>query len=176
MFRFNISALPKHHHRTLALMLGIVHLIVISGTSNALAQPLMLAHLGLFLIWQPLLSHRLRLEVRSVILVSLLMIIIVGSLNWVLLSLWLLMLIGLLSGQTNVSSRQRYASLTALVFLVLELMIGCIPEIFELSVLSADLQIVFNYALGLLPLALFMMPAPVMMRNRYHALWISCMV
>ncbi len=159
MFRFNISALPKHHHRTLALMLGIVHLIVITGTSNALAQPLMLAHLGLFLIWQPLLSHRLRLEIRSVLLVSALMIVIVGILNWAILSLWLLMLIGLLSGQANVSPRQRYASLTALVFLVLELMIGCIPKIFDLSVLSVDLQMVFNYALGVLPLALFMMPS-----------------
>jgi len=87
------------------------------------------------------------------------MIAIIGVLNWSLLSLWLLMLIGLLSGQVNASLRQRYANLTALVFLVLELMIGAIPRIFDLSTPSVEFQQVFNYALGLLPVVLFLIPA-----------------
>ncbi len=159
MFSFNISALPRYEHRTLALMLAIVHIIVVSGVSSVISQPLMLAHLGLFLIWQPLLSHRLRLDTRSVIIVSVLMIFIIGILNWFMLSLWLLMLIGLLSGQVKSSQRQRYANLVALIFLLLELMIGCIPGIFDLATPSADFQYVYNYALGLLPVALFLMPA-----------------
>jgi len=159
MASFSLSALPKYEHRTLALMLAIVHLIVITGVQDELAKPLMLAHLGLFLIWQPLLSHRLRLDTRSVILVGLLMMAIIGILNWSLLSLWLLMLIGLLSGQVNTSPRQRYANLTALVFLVLEIMIGAIPRIFDLTTPSVEFQQVFNYALGLLPVILFLIPA-----------------
>ncbi len=159
MASFNLSSLPRYEHRTLALMLAIVHLIVISGVRDELAKPLMLAHLGLFLIWQPLLSHRLRLDTRSVILVGLLMIAIIGTLNWSLLSLWILMLIGLLSGQVNASPRQRYANLAALVFLILELMIGVIPRLFDLSTPSVEFQQVFNYALGLLPVILFLIPA-----------------
>jgi len=159
MLRFNLSALPRHEHRTLALMLGFVHLTVISGVSSELAIPLMLAHLGLFLIWQPLLSHRLRLDARSVIIVTVLMLVIIGTLNWALLSLWLLMLIGLLSGRVNATPRQRYANLSALIFLLLELMIGCIPKIFDLAAASTEPHMIFNYGLGLLPVVLFLMPA-----------------
>ena len=52
-----------HEHRMLGLMLACLHLAIWWDFGGALSRCLMLAHLGLFLLWQPVWSNLLFLIV-----------------------------------------------------------------------------------------------------------------
>ena len=56
---------PRYEHRILGLMLVCLHLSVWGDIDGPLARSLMLAHLGLFLLWQPLWSRQQKLELGS---------------------------------------------------------------------------------------------------------------
>ena len=48
------SVLQRQEHRTLALMLALLHVVIWWDFGGGVSRSLMLAHLGLFLLWQVL--------------------------------------------------------------------------------------------------------------------------
>lgn len=153
-----MTSLSRHEHRVLALMLLVVHVSVWWDFGGAISRSLMFVHLGLFLLWQPLFSRERRLEFQGVAVFFIATVAFVAWLNWSLMTFWLLLLTGFVGGRVTVGSRDRYVYLTSLVFVVSEVLIGCIPPMFDVRSLSADFKLLFRFGLLLVPLVLFFVP------------------
>ena len=92
--KLNLKALlsERNEYRILALMLILLHLAIWGDVGDALTRSVMLAHLGLFLLWQPLWNSELRLKWSSGLIFLLAAIAFVVWLNWWLMTFWLLSL------------------------------------------------------------------------------------
>ncbi len=140
-------------------MLILLHSALWWDFGGPLSRSLMLAHLGLFLIWQPVWRRDQRLAARSSLVFILVTVAFTLWLNWWLMAFWLLLLTGLVSVRVIVGRVDRYVYLSTLLFLVSELLIGCIPRMFSVESLAAEVQSLFQYGLPLLPATLLFIPA-----------------
>lgn len=138
----------------LAAMLLLLHIAIWQDLNTAFSRSLMLAHLGMFFIWQPLWSREQRVAVRSALFFVVFTCAIIYWLNWWIIFGWLLLLIGLVAGQTIENITERRAYLLALVFLVTELLIRCVTELFSVSNLSSQILNLYKYGSLLLPIAI----------------------
>jgi signal transduction histidine kinase len=150
---FTVTRLLTHRneYRVLAAMLFFLHLSMWWDFAQPLSRSLMLAHLGLFLIWQPFWSRSQRLDFKSAVAFILMTIGFVLWLNSWLLFFWLLLLIGLVSGLSLFNNRERYVYMLILVFLVSDLLIRSVPLLFTVKTLPPGAVDLFKYGL-LLPL------------------------
>jgi signal transduction histidine kinase len=135
-----------------------MHVAVWWDFADAISRSLMLAHLGLFLLWQPMWSRDRRLGIQGILFFVLVTIAFIASLNCGLMTFWLLMLAGFLGGRVIVGTRDRYAYFLSLVFVVSEILIGCIPPMFDVSTLSDEFKEIFRYGLLAVPLVLLFIP------------------
>lgn len=158
MARPNALLASKADHRVLALMLLLLHFAVMWDFGGALSRSLMLAHFGLFLIWQPFWSHAQRIDLASVLVFALAATLYLFWYGWPLVTFWSLVLIGLVAGRASVNRRQRYVHLMAIVFLVSEVLVGCIPPIFRIQALSSQFMLMFRYGLLVLPVVMLLIP------------------
>ncbi len=145
-------------HQVLALMLMVMHVAVWWDFAEAVSRSLMLAHLGLFLLWQPMWSRDRRLGIQGTLVFVLVTISFIAWLNWGLMTFWLLMLAGFLGGRVIVGTRDRYAYLLSLVFVVSDILIGCIPPMFEVRTLSEEFKEIFRYGMLAVPVVLLFIP------------------
>jgi len=135
----------------LAAMLLLLHFAIWKDFGSALSRSLMLAHLGLFFIWQPLWQRDQRVALRAGILFVLFTGGFIYWMNWWILCGWIILQIGLVAGQVLESTTERRAYLITLVFLVSELLIRCITELFEITNFSSSVYDLFRYGLIALP-------------------------
>ena len=87
---------PRSEHRLLSCMLVVLHLALWWDFPGAVSRSLMLIHLGIFLIWQPLWSREHKLEWGGLTLFFLLTAAFIWWLNWWLIAFWMVLLIGLI--------------------------------------------------------------------------------
>ncbi len=146
---------PSHEHRLLGLMLACLHLAIWGDFAGPLSRSMLLAHLGLFLIWQPMWSLERRLDRATAVICVGAVAAFVAWMSWPLVTFWTVLLIGFVGGRIKVGRVSRYAYLMALVFLVSELLIGCVPPVVGIPALPRDVEPVFRYAVLLVPLGLF---------------------
>jgi signal transduction histidine kinase len=146
-----------HEHLLLAAMLPPLHGVIWGDFGSPLSRSLMLAHLGLFLIWQPLWRSDERLDPKQAAGFVVFTIAFVAWLNWWLLFLWLLILIGLIGGRVFVDRRERLAYGVTLLILVCELVIGTIPRMFSVP-LPAEVDRFFDPGLLAAPVLLLLVP------------------
>ncbi|HSS66656.1 MAG TPA: hypothetical protein VLS27_19660, partial [Gammaproteobacteria bacterium] len=59
------ASTSRLEHQVLALMLMVMHVAVWWDFAEAVSRSLMLAHLGLFLLWQPMWSRDRRLGIQG---------------------------------------------------------------------------------------------------------------
>lgn len=135
----------------LAAMLLLLHFAIWKDFGSALSRSLMLAHLGLFFIWQPLWRRDQRIALQAGILFVLFTSGFIYWMNWAMLCGWIVLLIGLVAGQVLENVTERRAYLLTLVFLVSELLIRGTTELFQVSNLSNSVYELFKYGLVLLP-------------------------
>jgi len=148
----------RHEYRVLGLMLILLHSAVWWDFGGALSRSLMVAHLGLFLLWQPVWSRDMRLAGSSAVVFVLATAAFIAWINYWLVIAWLLMLVGLVGGRVTVSRADRYAHMLALLFLVCELLIGCIPPVFAEQAVGSQVHVLFGQGLLALPVALLFVP------------------
>ena len=134
-------------------MLALLHVAVFRGVADPWARALLLAHLGLLLLWQPF----LRADEQRVSLVQGLIIALAASavmlwLDWWLLAFWVVVLAGLVGGKVYQQHArwQRRCYLVVLFYLLALLAIAILPEIAPRREIDADIR---GYAEFLLPLA-----------------------
>jgi len=98
-FEFPTRATGRQWRFLLVGMLVLLHLAAMRGTEDIWARGMMMAHLGLFFIWQPFMQGGQRLKVSEVVLISLITIAILVFLSWWMLGLWVGLLAGVIGGK-----------------------------------------------------------------------------
>jgi len=150
----------RFEHQILALMLASLHLALWWDFGGALSRSLILAHLGLFLIWQPLWRREQRLNWKGSIVFIVATLAFIIWTDWGLMTFWLLLLIAIVGGRVTARRGSRYAYLLALTFLVSEILIACIPSIIAVQSLKTEAWRLLGYGLFIVPVVLFFVPDP----------------
>jgi signal transduction histidine kinase len=155
----SLARVIKERQQTiiLALMLEMLHLSIWLDFGSPLSRSLMLVHLGLFLIWQPVWRGDEKLAWQNGLLFIALTIAFVIWMNWLLLFGWLILLTGFCGGRANIYRRERYINIIVLVFLTSELLISCTVSLFDIAI-SKNASYAFSLFLPILPLLIITVP------------------
>lgn len=151
-----------YHHRqlnglwVLAAMLLLLHLAIWIDFNSAISRSIILAHLGLFFIWQPLWGRDQVVPLRAGLLFILFTAAFIYWLNWWIICLWISLLVGLVSGLTVENTNERRAYFLTLVFLVSEMLIRATTQLFNIPALDPHINNLFRYGLFLLPFLIFL--------------------
>ncbi len=116
----------------LVAMLGLLHDALMLGVDSPWAHPLLLAHLGLFLLWQPLLRGESQAGGGALVFISLAAATAVFWLNWWVVAFWLTGLFGLV-GSRVFAFRDRWTRMLYLVvmcYLLAVLLLWVVPNLF----------------------------------------------
>lgn len=147
--------------RWLALMLLALHAAVVLDAEPAVTRAFLLAHYGLFLLWQPVVRSESRIEPRLALPVFAMaaLLVLVDS-TWVM-ALWLAILAGLM-GAVGTSQNERVprlAYLLALAYSLALLLAWVLPQSLAGTALPDELKWGVRYGLPLLPLVILFLPA-----------------
>ena len=133
-------------------MLALLHVAVFRGVTDPWARALMLAHLGLLLLWQPFLRAEQRVSATQGLMLALVATGVMLWLDWWFLAFWVVVLAGLVGGKAYQQHArwQRRCYLVVLAYLLALLAIAILPEIAPRREIDAEIR---DYAEYLLPLA-----------------------
>jgi len=143
----------------LALMLEILHISIWLDFGEWISRSLMLIHLGLFLIWQPVWRRDEQISLFNSVLFIVLAFTFVSFLNWGSLFGWLIVLTGFTGGVILTNQRARNTYMVVLAFLTSELIIECTPRLFQFPV-SVNVRHFFNVVLPALPVIVVLLTSP----------------
>jgi len=137
----------------LGLMLFALHASLAWGITDWWSRAFLLAHFGLFLMWQPVWRGEANIEARYVFLVVIVGILFAAWNNWWLMSVWLAVLFGLIGGSVPgiVLRRQRIVSMLAALYLLSMLLIWVVPHLFADQTLGGTLVLLAQNGLMALP-------------------------
>src|SRR5437879_1406762 len=112
-------------------MLLLLHIAVFRGVADPWARALLLAHLGLLLLWQPFLRAEQRVSPGQGLILSLVAMALLMYLNWWLLASWVVVIAGLVGGKVYQQDApwQRRVYLVVLAYLLALLAVAILPEI-----------------------------------------------
>jgi signal transduction histidine kinase len=150
------TLMVAHPQWGMGLMLLLLHVSLAWGIEGWWARAFLLAHYGLFLMWQPFWGGDKHLNAGSAALVVLGGVGLVAWGSWWPLALWLAVLTGLVGGNVSAvqSKRQRWVYLLAVFYLLAVLLLWVVPHVFgtlQGGVLGAYLV---PYGLAALPVAI----------------------
>lgn len=155
-----ITRLPGWRGPILIALLACLFVVLSQPIDSAVVRPLFLGHLGLFILWQPLVKGQQRVSVP--VLISLLILAAVAAIeiNGWLLMLWILMLAGIVGGKVLLLGAPvtRLFHLFALGFLVLALLVLATPLALPAASLPAAVVNATRIVLPLLLVVMLMLP------------------
>jgi signal transduction histidine kinase len=151
----------RHWRFVVIAMLVLLHVVVLRGTADDWARALMLAHLGLLLIWQPFLRGEQRVSRTQAVCIALGAVVVMFWIGWWLLAFWVVVLAGLVGGKVFLHQArwQRRCYLVVFVYLLALLAIIILPEIAPSGGVAPEIRTAAEYGLPMLLLALALMPA-----------------
>jgi signal transduction histidine kinase len=131
-------------------MLGLLHVVALRGTADDGARVLLIAHLGLVLLWQPLLRGERRVTLAQTVLIGAFAAALVLWLNGWLLAVWTVILAGLVGGKVFLHQArwQRRFYLLVFVYLLVLLVVIVLPQIAPRETID---PVIRNYAAWGLP-------------------------
>lgn len=137
-------------------MLLALHVAVAWGIDQAFSRSVMLAHFGLFLLWQPLWVGQRELARTQVLLLIVAATGFAIALEWWLLTLWIAILVAMLGGNlAGASKAQRWPYLFAVLYLLTLLLVEIVPRLIG-EAIEHPLTPAAPWILGLLPLAILL--------------------
>jgi signal transduction histidine kinase len=154
-------SLSQRHWRFVVIaMLALLHLAALRGTADDWARALLLAHLGLLLLWQPFLRGEQRISGAQAVFIVLGATAVMLWLTWWLLAFWVVVLAGLVGGKVFLHQArwQRRCYLVVLVYLLALLAIIILPEIAPRREVTPEVRSYAEYGLPVLLVALALMP------------------
>src|SRR5258708_5212421 len=86
--------IAKYWRGVFIVMLALLHLAAMRGAGDFWARGLMLAHFGLFIMWQPFMRGERHLSPAHLVAIIGIAVCIFYFLNWWLLALWVSVLAG----------------------------------------------------------------------------------
>jgi hypothetical protein len=142
-------------------MLVVLHLSAMRGAGDPWARALMLAHFGLFIIWQPFMRGAQRLTAGQTIGTLAISVAILFFLNWWLLALWVSVFTGIVGGKVFLFQARwlRRFYLVVVFYLIALLLLWIVPNTFLEQGLPPEIQMLAQYGLPVLFLVMAVMPA-----------------
>jgi hypothetical protein len=116
----------------LLAMLALLHGAMMLGVESLWARPILLAHLGLFLLWQPLWRGESQVGGGALVFIVLAAVIVMFLLNWWAVAFWLTGLFGLV-GARVLAFRNRWSRtlyLAVMAYLLAVLLLWVVPNLF----------------------------------------------
>ncbi|MEQ8426452.1 MAG: hypothetical protein RLT87_08125 [Gammaproteobacteria bacterium] len=142
------SIFYKREAFILFVMLILLHVAIWYDFTSLISKSLMLSHLGMFLIWQPVWRGDERLSIDNTLLFFIFTLTFTYWLNYWLLFAWLIILIGFISGRVAFDKNERISLMIALSFLVMQLLFACVPKIAGINIPQGQWLIVLLPALA----------------------------
>jgi signal transduction histidine kinase len=141
-------------------MLASLHLALWLGTQSLWTRPVLLAHLGLFLLWQPLWRGESKLRPGSTLFIASASLVALLWLNWWVLAFWVSGLFSLVGGRvfTFHTRWQRWRYLLAMAYLLSVLLLWITPHLFRLPVIVDASSSLMNLFLPLLLVLMALLP------------------
>jgi signal transduction histidine kinase len=148
--------IAAHPQWGLGLMLLALHAALAWGIEDWPSRAFLLAHFGLFLMWQPVWRGERDIGGRYAILVVAIGVLLAVLNNWWLMAVWLAVLFGLIGGNVPgiANRRQRLVSTLAALYLLSMLLMWVVPQLFADRTVEAALAMTVRYGLPFIPLAI----------------------
>jgi signal transduction histidine kinase len=142
-------------------MLALLHMAVFRGVSDPWARGVLLAHLGLVLLWQPFLRAEQRVSPLQALVLALAAFAVMLALDWWLLAFWVVVLAGLVGGKVYQQHArwQRRCYLLVLFYLLALLAVVILPEIAPRREITPEVRNAAEYALPLIFVIIALIPA-----------------
>jgi len=156
-----VSGFSRHYWRFLVVaMLLLLHVAAVRGVADDWARALLLAHLGLLLLWQPFVRGQNRVTLSQGALIAVAAIAVMLWLSWWLLAFWVVVLAGIVAGKVyqQYARWQRRFYLVVLVYLVALLAVIILPEIAPRREITPEVRAMFEYGLPVLLLVATVFP------------------
>jgi hypothetical protein len=90
--------ISAHPQWWLGGMLLALHVTLAWGIENLFSRAMLLAHFGIFLMWQPIWRGERNLDARQAFLIVVVGVLLAGWNNWWLMAVWLAVLFALIGG------------------------------------------------------------------------------
>lgn len=151
--------ITAHPQWSIASMLFALHGALAWGIGEWWVSGALLAHFGLFLLWQPIWRGEQEIEPRHAALVALAGFVLAAWSSWWLIAVWLAVLFGLIGGSVpgTVDPRQRRVSLLAAFYVLSVLLMWVVPHLFTDEVPTAAHVLLVRYGLLVIPVAILLM-------------------
>ena len=144
----------------LVVMVALLHGALVVGVKSPWVHPLLLAHFGLFLIWQPLWHGEHEVGRGALAFITVASVVAMFWLDWWAMAFWLTGLFGLVGARIfvfrNRSTRLIYLLLLA--YLLAALLLWVVPNIFSAQSSIDSGFILINYVLPVLLLLMALLP------------------
>jgi signal transduction histidine kinase len=142
-------------------MLALLHVAVFRGVADPWARALLLAHLGLLLLWQPFVRAEQRVSAGQGLILSALALLLLLRLDWWLLAFWVIVLAGLVGGKVyqHHARWQRRCYLVVLAYLLALLAVAILPEIAPRREIAPEILAAAEYVLPLAFVLIALFPA-----------------
>lgn len=136
-------------------MLLSLHIVLVWGINTPIQKILLVCHYGLFLLWQPIWKSKDQLSALTAIMVVSAGILAIFFINWWFMAFWLAGLFALLGGRvfSSRAKNTRVSYLLAGSYLLGVLLLWVVPKLLGASEDIAVAELVTQYLLPLLPLA-----------------------
>ncbi|HEX7053033.1 MAG TPA: hypothetical protein VF211_03750 [Burkholderiales bacterium] len=144
-------------------MLALLHVAVFRGVADPWARALLLAHLGLLLLWQPFLRAEQRVSPAQGVMLAVVAVLVMTRLNWWLLAFWVIVIAGLVGGKVyqQHAKWQRRSYLVVLAYLLALLAVAILPEIAPRREIGPEIRQSAEYLLPFAFLLIALFPAEV---------------
>lgn len=112
-------------------VLFLLHLVALQGIDTRVGRTLFVGHIGLFLLWQPIIRGERRLGPGALALMAVLIAAAVTWASWWLMIVWVMVLAGMVSGNMSFTGKRysRLFYLLSLAYLIALLLILVVPNI-----------------------------------------------
>jgi signal transduction histidine kinase len=157
----SIWSLSQRHWRFVVVaMLVLLHIAVLRGTADDWARALLVAHLGLLLLWQPFLRGEHQISATQAVFICMAAVAVMLWVGWWLLAFWVVVLAGLVGGKVFLHQArwQRRCYLVVLVYLLSLLAILILPEIAPRREVASEIRTAAEYGLPVLLLVIALLP------------------
>ncbi|MBI5429575.1 MAG: HAMP domain-containing histidine kinase [Nitrosomonadales bacterium] len=144
----------------LLAMLGLLHGALLLGVGSPWVHPMLLAHLGLFLLWQPLWRGEREVGLGALLFITLAAMVAMFWLNWWIIAFWMTGLFGLVGARVFAFRDHwtRLLYLSVMGYLLTALLLWVVPNLFAVQSTIEVGRILMWYALPLVLLAMAVLP------------------
>ena len=150
----------RHWRFVVVAMLLLLHVAAVRGVTDGWARALLLAHLGLLLLWQPFVRGEHQVTAAQAVLIALAAVAMMLWLDWWVLAFWVVVLAGLVGGKiySQYARWQRRYYFLVFVYLLALLAVLILPEIAPRREISKEVHDLAALWLPVLFLVMALLP------------------